>query len=84
MWAFAALGIVVLVVGAFFVGRSTAPETSGPKTLADAVEQTASGDMEVGNFNAADLIAALQQNDDLNLGSIGGILDLLGGLNNNR
>lgn len=81
MWLVAVLGVVVIAVGAFFVGRSTAPETSGPKTLADAVEQTARGDLEVGDFNAQDLISALQQNGDLNLG---GILDILGGLSNNR
>jgi hypothetical protein len=79
LWLLAVLGVVVLAVGAFFVGRSTAPETSGPKTLAEAVEQTASGEMEVGEFNATDLIAALQQNGDLNIGSI---LEILGGLSN--
>jgi hypothetical protein len=75
MWLLAVVGILVLVVGAFFVGRSTASETSGPATLADAVEMTASGEMEVGDFEASQLIAALQQNDELDLGVIGRILE---------
>ena len=33
VWLLGFLGVGVLVVGAFFVGRQTAPETSGPKTL---------------------------------------------------
>jgi len=63
-------------VGAFFVGRSTAPDSgdSGPKTLAEAVEMTAAGDMEVGDFNARDLLQALRQNNDLDLGTIGDLI----------
>jgi hypothetical protein len=78
MWLLAILGVGVLVVGAFFVGRQTAPETSGPKTLAEAVEETARGDMPVGDFNLQDLVAALQQNGNLNV-NLGDILDQLGG-----
>jgi hypothetical protein len=77
-WLFGVLAIAVLVVGAFFVGRETAPETSGPTTLAEAVEETASGGMPVGDFNVQELIGALQQNGNLNL-NLQDILDLLGG-----
>jgi hypothetical protein len=75
VWLLALLGVLVLVVGAFFVGRSSADTTSGPDTLADAVEQTASGQMDVGDFDASRLIAALQQNEELDLGVIGHILE---------
>jgi hypothetical protein len=80
MWLLAILGVAVLVVGAFFVGRATAPDSSssGPSTLAEAVEQTARGDMPVGDFDFQDLIAALRQNGNLNF-NLGDILDQLGG-----
>ena len=78
MWVLAALGVAVLVVGAFFVGRETAPEASGPETLADAVEQTARGDMEVGDFSVGDLLDALQENDGFSLGGLGDLLENLG------
>ena len=80
MWLLAILGVAVLVVGAFFVGRETAPESSssGPSTLAEAVEEAARGDMPVGDFDIQDLIAALQQNGNLNL-NLGDILEQLGG-----
>ena len=78
MWLLGFLAVGVLVVGAFFVGRQTAPETSGPKTLSDAVEQTAKGDMPVGDFNLQDLIAALRQNGNLSF-NLGDILNQLGG-----
>ena len=70
---------LALVVGAFFVGRSTGSSSSdsGPKTLAEAVEMTASGEMEVGDFDARTLIAALGQNPDLDLGILGDLI--LGG-----
>jgi len=62
---------VVLVVGAFFVGRTTAPKSdSGPKTLAEAVEMTASGKMDVGDFSAQRLLQALSQNGNFDLGSL--------------
>jgi len=79
VWAQVAVVAVVLVAGAFFVGRSTASSSSdsGPKTLADAVEMTASGQMEVGDFNARTLIQALSQNPNLDLGSLGDLI--LGG-----
>ena len=78
MWLLAILGVAALVVGAFFVGRESAPEQSGPTTLAAAVEETARGDMPVGDFNIQDLVAALQQNGNLNL-NLGDILNQLGG-----
>jgi hypothetical protein len=69
-----ALGAIV-VVGAFFVGRSTADTTEGPDTLADAVQQTARGDMPMGNFDTDALIQALRQNPELNLGILGDLLE---------
>jgi hypothetical protein len=78
VWLLAIVGAAVLVVGAFFVGRETAPETSGPSTLAEAVEETARGDMPVGEFDVQDLLAALQQNGNFNL-NLGDILDILQG-----
>ena len=81
MWLLGLLAAGVVVVGAFFVGRESAPTTSGssgPTTLAQAVEETAKGDLPVGDFNVQDLIAALQQNGNLNL-NLQDILDLLGG-----
>ena len=80
MWILGALAVVVLVVGAFFVGRESAPESSpsGPTTLAEAVEDTARGEMSVGEFDVQDLIAALQQNGNLSL-DLNDLLDLLGG-----
>jgi hypothetical protein len=76
VWLLVVVAIVVVGVGAFFVGRSTAPDSgdSGPKTLAEAVEMTAAGDMEVGDFNARDLLQALRQNNDLDLGTIGDLI----------
>jgi hypothetical protein len=80
MWILGLLAAVVLVVGAFFVGRETAPESSasGPTTLAEAVEETARGEMPVGDFDVADLIAALRQNGNFNL-DLNDLLDLLAG-----
>ena len=78
MWLLGLVAVGVLVVGAFFVGRESAPKTEGPKTLAEAAEQTAKGDMPVGDFNVQDLIAALQQNGNLNF-NLGEILNQLGG-----
>ena len=79
VWALVAVVAVVLVAGAFFVGRSTASSSSdsGPKTLAEAVELTASGEMEVGDFDARTLLQALSQNDNLDLGTLGDLI--LGG-----
>jgi hypothetical protein len=80
MWLLALLAVGGLVVGAFFVGRETAPDasSSGPTTLAEAVADTAAGDMPVGDFNLQDLVAALQQNGSLNF-DLQDIIDLLGG-----
>jgi hypothetical protein len=81
MWLLGILAMGILVAGAFFVGRETAPDASpsGPTTLAEAVEDTAAGEMPVGDFNLGDLVTALQQNGNLNL-DLGDILDALGGL----
>jgi hypothetical protein len=78
MWLLGLLAVGVVVVGAFFVGRQTAPKTDGPKTLSDAVEQTAKGDMPVGHLDVQDVISALQQNGNLNF-NLGDILNQLGG-----
>jgi hypothetical protein len=75
VWVLVGVVAAVFVVGAFFLGRTTAPESdSGPKTLSDAVEMTASGDMEVGDFNARRLLEALSRNDQLDLGLLGDLL----------
>lgn len=73
VWALVALAVVVIGVGAFLVGRATAPD-AGPKTLADAVEMTASGEMEVGEFDARALVEALRRNKDLDLGPLGNLI----------
>jgi len=71
VWLLAVLVVGVLTVGAFFVGRATAPDSdSGPKTLADAVELTASGDMEVGDFDVRSLFEALGQNPNFDLSDL--------------
>ena len=78
VWLLAVLVVGVLTVGAFFVGRSTAPDSdSGPKTLADAVELTASGEMEVGDFDVRSLFQALGQNPNFDLGDLSDLI--LGG-----
>lgn len=78
VWLLVVLAVVVVGVGAFFVGRETAPQSdSGPKTLAEAVEQTAAGEMEVGDFDLRSLLQALSRNDDLDLGRLGDLI--LGG-----
>jgi hypothetical protein len=71
VWLLVVLGLLVIGVGAFFVGRETASSssgTSGPDTLAEAVEMTARGDMEMGDFDVATLLEALRENDELDLG----------------
>ena len=78
VWVLGLLAVVVLVVGAFFVGRGTADKTEGPKTLSDVVQESARGDLPVGQFDANQLIEALRQNP--NLGNALG--NLLGGLQN--
>jgi hypothetical protein len=77
VWLLVFLAAGILVVGAFFVGRETAPESgsdAGPSTLAEAVEQTASGEMEVGDFDVRALIQALGQNPDFDLGDLGDLI----------
>ncbi len=78
MWFLAVLGVVVLMVGSFFLGRATAPEDAGPSSLADAVEETARGELELGEFDARALLDALQQNEQFDLGFLGGLLEDLG------
>ena len=83
VWALIVVTVLVVGVGAFFVGRETAPSSgdSGPTTLAEAVQETASGEMEVGDFDLRTLLQALAQNPDLNLGSLGDLILGQGGRN---
>jgi hypothetical protein len=83
VWLLVVLTIVVVGVGAFVVGRETAPDSgdAGPKTLAQAVEQTAAGDMEVGDFDVRTLLQALSQNRNLDLGALGDLILGQGGRN---
>lgn len=78
VWLLAVLGVLLLMAGAFFLGRSTAPQDSGPSTLADAVEETARGELQLGEFDARALLDALQQNEQFDLGFLEGLLDDLG------
>lgn len=73
VWLLVVAAGVLLVVGAFLVGRATAPD-SEPGTLAEAVEETARGEMEVGDFDLRALIAAIRANEDLDLGILGDLL----------
>jgi hypothetical protein len=82
VWLLALLGVAVLVVGAFFVGRSTANETSGtsgPKTLSAAVEESARGELPVGEFDANQLLDAIRQNPNLAQELLGYLLGNGGG-----
>lgn len=85
IWVLVLLLGLALVVGAFLLGRTTADSSSGPATLAEAVEMTARGDMELGDFDARRLLDALRENPDLDLGILGELLlddrlgDWLGG-----
>jgi hypothetical protein len=83
VWVLIVVTVVVVGVGAFFVGRQTAPDAgaSGPTTLAEAVEMTAAGDLEVGSFDFRSLLQALSQNQDLDLGSLGDLILGQGGRN---
>lgn len=87
VWALVLVLGLAVAVGAFFLGRATADPTSGPATLSEAVEMTARGDMEVGDFDARRLLDALRQNPNLDLGILGDLLfgnGLGNGLGNGR
>jgi hypothetical protein len=78
VWLLVVLAVGVVAVGAFFVGRETAPESeSGAQTLAQAVELTASGEMDLGDFELAALLDAIGRNRDFDLGDLGDLI--LGG-----
>ena len=74
IWGGVALvAVVALLVGAYFVGRSSVSE--GPSSLADAAQQTASGKLPVGHVSLGELGKALGgSNGDVLKG-----LDQLGG-----
>ncbi len=67
----AAVAVVALVVGAYFVGRSSVDQ--GPSSLAEAAQQTAKGDLPVGHVSLGELGKALG-------GSNGDVLKGLDGL----
>lgn len=76
VWLLVVVLAVIVVAGAFFLGRATADTSGddGPDTLAEAAEMTARGDMELGDFDLPTLLDALRNNEGLDLGAI---LDLL-------
>jgi len=77
VWLLVVVTVLVVGVGAFFVGRETAPASaspSGPTTLAEAVEMAAAGDLELGDFDARALLEALRENEDFDLGLIGDLI----------
>jgi membrane-associated protease RseP (regulator of RpoE activity) len=85
IWGAVALVVVIaLVAGAYFVGRSSVNE--GPKSLAEAAQQTAKGELPVGDLSLEDITGALGKNADSILGGksgtgndlVDGLLDTLG------
>jgi membrane-associated protease RseP (regulator of RpoE activity) len=78
IWGAAAIVVVGLLVGAYFVGRSSVDQ--GPSSLADAVHQTAKGDLPVGNLSLNDVTSALGKNASILGGKSGGASSLLDGL----
>jgi hypothetical protein len=71
-----AAGILVLLLGGgagFLIGHETAD--SGPTSLADAVHETAKGDLPAGDLSLDDLLGAARDR----LGKDGGLGGLLGG-----
>jgi PDZ domain len=75
------VGLLVLVLGlggGFAIGRATAD--SGPSSLADAVHESANGDLPLGNTNGSlsDLLQQLERNGGLQRA----LRDLLGELGN--
>lgn len=81
IWGAAAIVVAGLLVGAYFVGRSSVDE--GPQSLADAAQQTAKGDLPVGDLSISDITGALGKNADGILGGKSGTgNDLVDGLLN--
>ena len=81
IWGAAAVVVIGLVVGAYFVGQSSVNE--GPTSLADAAHQTAKGELPVGDINANDITGALGKSASSILGGKSGSgNDLVDGLLN--
>jgi membrane-associated protease RseP (regulator of RpoE activity) len=82
IWGAAAVVVVIgLLVGAYFVGRSSVDE--GPASLAEAAQQTAKGDLPVGDLSLGDITSALGKNgNDILGGKSGSGNDLVDGLLN--
>jgi uncharacterized protein DUF5666 len=51
--AIALVVVVVIAAGAFFAGKATAGGSSGPSTLADAIQQAQQGKLSCGDVGAA-------------------------------
>lgn len=83
-WAVALVLVLVLGIGGgFLIGRATAPD-EGPSSLADAVSQTAKGELPVGQLDLQELLQSIGKE---NGGALGQILggdssgsDAVGGL----
>jgi hypothetical protein len=84
-WVVALVLVLVLGVGGgFLLGRATAPD-EGPSSLADAVSQTAKGDLPVGQLNLQELLQSLGKQKGGSLGQIlgggsGSSSDSVGGI----
>jgi hypothetical protein len=69
-WVVALVLVLVLGVGGgFLLGRATAPD-NGPSSLADAVSQTAKGDLPVGQLNLQELLQSIGKQKGGSLGQI--------------
>jgi hypothetical protein len=75
------LAAIIVAAGFFFIGRATSD--SGPETLAEAVNETATGDLPVGSLDLGALLGALRERGAGNglgdLGDLGELRDLLRG-----
>jgi membrane-associated protease RseP (regulator of RpoE activity) len=81
IWAAAAVVVIGLVVGAYFVGQSSVDE--GPTSLADAAHQTVKGELPVGDINVDEITGALgKRASDILGGKSGTGNDLVDGLLN--
>jgi membrane-associated protease RseP (regulator of RpoE activity) len=88
-WVVALVLVLVLGIGGgFLIGRATAPD-EGPATLADAVSETAKGDLPVGQLDLQELLQSIGKEKGGALGQILGgddssgsdaLSGLLGGL----
>ncbi|MFN8026576.1 MAG: PDZ domain-containing protein [Acidimicrobiia bacterium] len=86
-WAVVAvLALVLGIGGGFLLGRATAPD-EGPTSLADAVSETAKGDLPVGQLDLQELIQSIGKQKGGALGQIlgggsdsGSSSDQIGGL----